>query len=734
MKFFMLVILFLFCIGQCFAQTSDWKIVVDEEITTAQLSTNGNYVVSLIDRDKDNLQCVNTKTGAIAWTKTIEDFNEDFFGRFIDNSTYLLANKNQYEFVNVSDGVIQKTLPIIGESWDDDLSINGAKSIDFSSTRPYFFGSVGIFYFSDGFQIVDVKERKILHQSVCEVSQVRYEYWNDKILVAPYGSCDSLFVLDTASGYIEFMMELENSDLNSRVIQHFAATKDQMFLFNEDNILCISLTNKNVNAIIGIDPEDPDVYLPVVARNELYLIVSDEDKQSLYRCSDGIRVWETQADAVPGMVDFARLYNNDKDLVVFTYQSDGKMGVHKIDMQTGKPQWSRLLFEQESIYEPGHLKASKTGAFLTAALVSVATGAISSGLGAGVFYSPNWAAIERGLTRSKSSEGYAYLLDTNNQSKLVIAMGGRIYTELKKTARDDYDGEGFVVLDLKDGQVVEHTPGFIIAETAKKGGYNAVRFMTVASTPKSDVVMGTHDVYVVSKEKVQHIPFDKDVDEVMFISAMEKEESINFLVNHDDERYDYWVLDAKSLPVREMLCARSTDKNFVFPDTARFSCMVEYNDGELIGYPLGSFSTAKDNAVTPLWKLSEDDIDDMDLGDLEGSRSNIDSLQGIRVIDGSVYLLGSDGIGKVSPDGKCRWSVEWEPVLLESRNAPQKVGEYIVYSSGEVTQIIHDTCNRGTIISEHEIDYEDVMVVTNESKEIVVIDKSEGILYGYHAK
>lgn len=733
----MILIVFLSCSCFAAAQSPDWKVTIDEEIISATMSTNGNYVVLIIDQDKGNAQCVNARTGALVWTKTIEDYNSYFSGRFIGNDVYLLPNKNQYEFIKASDGTVLKTLPILGETWDDDLVYTGTRDAEYSSMVPYFFGDLGVFYFSDGFQIVDLQKREIIHESKSSISQIRYEYWNAKVMMLQEGDSDSLYVLDTASGKIDFAMEMGSSSLNSRVQQHFATTDKQMFLFCEDNILCIDFGKKEIPAIIPVDPEDPDVYLPVASKTDLYLVISDSDMQSLYKCSDGKQMWQTDAGAVPGLVDIARTYNNDKDLVLFTYQEDGKMLVNKLDMQTGKKAWSTALFQQEGSYAPGHLKESKTGAFIAAALVSVAANMMGGGrnaFGQRTFYRPNWLLLDRSLARSKSSDGYAYLLDTTNQSKLVVAMGGRIYTELKKSEHDDYDGEGFAVLDLKDGKVLEHTPGFIIAESEKEGTYNAVKFMTVASTQKADFVMGTHDVYVVSDGKIEHVAFDKEKDIVTYISSMDKEQTVNFSVNHDYDNYEYWILDASSLPVRKMICARSTVENFVFPDTAKFACLVNYNDGELAGYKFAEGPMTESRLAAPLWKMSEDEVDDLDIGGLEGNRSATDGLQGIRVIDGSVYLLGSDGIGKVSPDGKCRWSIEWDPKLIETRMMPRRVGSYFVFSTGEDTRIIHDGCNEARVVGQHEISFSDVDVVTDGSKEIIVMDKSDGVLYGYHVK
>jgi outer membrane protein assembly factor BamB len=714
----------------CTAQKPDWNIDVDEEIMYPQLSTNGNYLVYYVDRDEHNVECINVKTGAKIWSKTLADFSDGFSGHFIDNETFLLGNQNRYEFVRTSDGSIAKTLPIIGESWDDDYLGTAATPSRLGILEPYYVGNMGIFYFEDGFQILDLKKQSVIHQSEC-TSRIGYEKWENMLLLVASG-CDSIYVLDTTTSKMVFKMEMGSGELNDRVLQHFVVYKDQMFLFNEDNILSIDLKNQSVAAILPVAPDDPDMYLTVPASQGLYLLTSMDDKQMLYDGRTASLLWETKEGEIPGLADQIRLYDNDRTAVMITYQEDGKVGAYKIDMKTGKLLWSRLLFEQDGSYVPGHLKASKTGSVIGAIALSTAMNMLS-GPNSRTRYRPNWAALDAGLYKEKQSDGYTYFLDTANTDRVTLVMGGQIYTELKKTARDTYDGEGIVILDIKDGSVVKHEPRFIIAESDKEGDYNAVRFMTVSSHRTGDIIVGSRDIYIVHKSDIQHFAFDPKNDQLNYMSRLDS--SIAVSVNHADEWYDYWIIDITSHPAHKTLCARSVKKNFVMQDTLLFQTRLYYNDdGELLGYPLTAGDVTEANLSSAAWKLSEDDLDEMEIGSLEENVSVSDSIQGIRVSGNSIFLMGDDALGKVSFDGKCRWSHVWWPQPEKTRLGLTEVGSYLVYSSGAKTVILDSECNKSTVVGEHTIVFDDVRVLTDKAREIVVLDVSDGKIFGYHSK
>lgn len=744
------LILLFFVLGAsvCAAQKPDWSIVVDEDIVSYQLSSTGTYLVYHVDRDEDNLHCVNVKTGKKLWSKTLPEDSEKFPGRFVDTETLVLGSGKNYEFIQLNDGKVLKTLPIIGDSWSDlaggvSVSVMGIGGGDPNAhASPFFRGNLGIFYFDDGFQILDLKKQKVIHQSECDITQVQYEYWDNMVMVIPQNGCDSIYILDTLTNAMLYRMELGSASLNSRVLQHFAVHNDQMLLFNEDNILCINLVLQNVEAILPIDPEDPDAYLTFTTDKGLYLLTSSDNVQTLYNARDGSVLWATTEGAIPGLVDKVQLYNNGKEAVLISYnQEDGKVGAYKVDMATGGVLWSRLLFEQDGSYEPGHLKGSKTGALIGAYLLSAAANMLDRGQRVGSMtyrrtYYPNMAAIERGLYKQKSSEGYVIILDTSNTTKLTLAMGGHIYSELptKKEDRDEYDGEGFLVLDIKDGKILEHKPYPIIATSNKEDTYNAVKFMTVSTHKNAEVVVGSHDVYVVRNTGIERFPFHPEYDDVGFISRLDS--SVAILVeNTEDNLYSYWVFDVLSKATTDnVLCARSTEKNFVFQDTTLFGIMVEYHDGEeIVAYPLMTGEVSSPDKRVPLWKLSEDDIDAMEIGSLENNSSSSDKFQGIRVSRGDVYLMGEDGLAKISRDGKCRWVHEWEVDKEESVLGLTEVGKYLVYSMANKTKVLANDC-KGTVVGEHEIDSDDTKILTDKKSEIVVIDTSDGIIYGYHAK
>lgn len=327
------------------------------------------------------------------------------------------------------------------------------------------------------------------------------------------------------------------------------------------------------------------------------------------------------------------------------------------------------------------------------------------------------------INTEKSSNGYTSLLESNDK-QVILAVAGKIYAPGDERA-STYNGEEILTLNLADGSVINSTPCEMLAQS-ESDDFNAYKDLKIQQLDSARALIGVHEVYVLHGDDVQKFSFGQEV--LSFINAGKNE--ITVVANNDDDYYDYWRIDASTVPAKKYLLARSTYNNVVFYDSADVSTMLNITEEQISAYPLKEGDVTDASFASPKWRLSEDDLDNLEVGDLTEVTSSYDMLQGIRIIGGDVLLMGDNALVHVSSDGTCRWSREWTPNRKEVKLGVTKVGNMFIYSTDGTTTVLNGTCP-GSALGSHDIDFADTEVLTSEEQGVVVIDKSDGVIRGY---
>lgn len=737
------------------AQSSKWTINVGADVEYSTFSPDGERLLTITNDDYAVATCVNTRNGAKLWTRTLEDFEQYKVCRFLNNDSVLLGQKRVYELVNATNGSVLGTLPIADESWDD-LRVEYSTDPDHDSLSPYFDGGIGIFYFDRAMQILDLEKFTVLYQTGWSPNKIKYYRWGPALMINPRGGGDTIYFVDVTKRAMIYKVSAYDSDINSSVYQPFAATASELLLFNERNIESIDMATGKKNATIEVDPDDPEYYSPVIFKDALYLMVSDDDIQTMYRTKDGVQLWKTQPEEIKGLVEQVIELPNDEAILV-TYDLEGLVSAIKVNATTGKIAWRRPLFVQESRLEPGHKEGSRFLAALATIAVSVGKAYLRSALNSSLNQShwrrdpstgliePNYrynsfaARREREADREfvnnmynswvnkkKVTPGYASLV-TRDEKQMTLALVGRIYEPVKGTA-DTYDGEAMLTVNLGDGSIAQSRPFEMLGRSDTKG-FNAFRDMRMVSVGSFKVLVGIHDVYVVRGEAVERISFGESAVTLLDSSST----SISIMVNHDDEIYDFWRYDVSGPTTQQALIARSQYANVLLLDSIAPATTIRYTPERIEAFPLITGVVTDASFATPKWTLTEADLDKMEFGDLDENVGAKTRTQGIAVIGGDVFFLGDDGLAFVSSDGGCRWSKEWSPDVLRQRLGVTKVGDAVAYSMGSNTRVFATACP-GAEIGSVESSFTSTDVRLTDSGTLVVIDRGENIISGFIMK
>ena len=725
--------------------TPAWTANLDQTIYYAPMSDDGNTLVIFT---KKGVKCYDVATGAVRWSRDMEKLYPGFGGHFISNSSFVFGNGDHFETVDVMTGTVQKTLPIIGESWKA-LRWEPVPKPDLDTMGPHFYGNLGVFYWDDGFQIIDFDKQVIVHSSPEPIKAVKYETSGDYALIWARAGADTAYFIDTKNNKLAYQLYTGSNNINASVYQHFVVNNDQMMIFTEKNTLSVNLPTQHVDAILPVDPDDPDVYVPVTTKDAMYLLTSDKNLQTMYDAKSGAQMWQTKEGAIPGYAEQFTQIEGTGDGLLSSYQKDGKIRFSRVNIKTGAIGWSKIIAEQDGSYSPGHHKSSSTLAVLGAVALQIAAAAANrgmhsgggynsrSGLGggngsgmsmsAGVSYHTSWAGVMNSTNRQQESDGIVKIVDMN-ANKVTLLCGGKMWTELEKTSRDKYDGEGVVILNLADGSVAKHLTGTIMSKPVKKS--NPAKDLKFDAVGNAFVVVGSHDVHVLRGDVLESYNFPDE--DITYIGADDKQ--VQFVCNHDGDYWDYWSVDPTGATTKKTLMARSLKNNFVFDGTAQFNNTLYYDKDNLQAFPLMSGdAAAKPDFKNPAWQLTEKDLDKLDVGNLTKNKDNTDDLQGIRVDGNDIYLMGTDKIGKAVINDQCRWATKWDPDMQKKMLGVTQYGKGIVYNTGSYCAVLSNDCT-GAELGKHKISFGYASVLHTPNDDVVVLNKDDGLLFCYKLK
>lgn len=737
-------------------QNSTWEIKVDEEILHSAVSKDGIHALYIYEDDNDSINavCIDAINGMMLWKRTLVDFDQYTVCRFINNDTVMLGQKQQYEFINAESGKLLKTLPIIGDDWDY-LRIVPTREPKHDNIEPYFKEDVAIIYFHEGFQVLDLKKLEITYQTTESPSELKYHEWGSLLFLNFIGGTDSLYFLDRDKKQIVYKASLDDFPINSSVYQPFASSGSELLLFNEDNIQNVNLETGKLNATIEIDPDDPEAYIPVVLKSGLHLMVSDEGTQKLYRTKDGKMLWQTKEGVFPGLVEqIVEIPENDGQGIIFSYDEDGQMMLHRVDLNSGAVAWKKLLFIQDGRYDPGHKEGSKTMAIIGSIAVQLVLGN-TVGKGSGWSRDPfsnrisysrqddyvmNYAnsLYNSWVNKKKATEGYAAMLFVD-KNQIVVSTAGLIWKPENKE-QDEYDGEGVWTVNLADGSITKSQPCNFLAK-ADIPGLNAFSDLQLKDLDsiKTKVLIGVNDIYVAKQDKIDHFNFKEE--RLKFITKTTTDVAV--IADNDGESYDYWRINAAASPAEQSLIARSTHKNIVFPNPDTTKSYVQnylvysgttlnITDDDISAYDRKVGPVTPSTFSSPRWRVTSDELDNLGVGNYTEVHDFFNGIHGVFLFGDQVIIMGDDAIGTISKDGKCRWSHEWSPNWRTTRMG-LLVNDYkAMYVTGDKVAILKNTCEGG-VVAEHEIDASDIQILKAEENPtcVVIVDTDEGILRGY---
>ena len=778
---------FLFAEDENIDTKPDWKLALEDFYSYKIAPDENHFVICNNIEDECSIDMYDMHSGNKIWTKNLKGLSDEKFydlWRFVSDDIFFAGDEGGYLFLNVNNGSIIKSIPLVCESWDDILlktgkvatisspSTNYGKLSDVISEmimHPIFISDYGIFFSKDGFQVINFAKQNVLYQSTQKCGKIATEkyYENSDESTLPVlkikifsgtgmisgASPDSAYALDYEHNKLYTFYspngEITNKDVkpNDRLYITNYSHKTDRIDFCLDLITYTNLTTNTIEKTLKINPNAPDFITPILFNDRLCFVTSQNKIQTLYDGKTLSPIFQTNPGDLPGIIDQFYILGND-DVLLFVYNNDdSKMSIGRINSKTGSLVWKSTLFKYDGSYKPGHQKES-AGMFTLKMLgASVLSSTLQIIDPLHREYTPNTKVIISSLNTEKSSEGYANILSVSNDTLIIVA-NGKINSLQSKGSDNDNNGEGIISIDLKTGRTINNYSCPIIASSEIN---NVIDNLTYLYFPQfnANIIVGANDIYIQRDENIERISFNKS--RVHFIVS----DSISITIavyDENENNSDYWRIVVGENRARKILLARSKldpiyIENIFFSLFSpllgstkydEFPCSLYIDEDGISGYKLIESAVISEGEVfsNPLWKFSFEELgtgtmdiesmcDDF-MGEIKDN-PNFNpggEIQGLIVNKDCIIILGSEGICYIKPDGTCKWTKEWEPDISESKVGVNLINGCIFYAIGDITKMYSMDCTGKTLMS-IENDYSDTFIRNFEDDRGILVRKSD---------
>ncbi len=619
-------------------QKLKWELKYDSPIYGVRLSPSNEYVLYTYEKGLTNvLECVSVADGKRIWSKTLVESGPVL--EFIDTNRLIVGHDGRYDFITVKDGVVRSSLPIIGETWDD-LILQRPDPREYERLGPLIRDSIGIFYFSNGMQIIDLLEEKMIYQTECDFDHVRYGYWERMMLINECDDCDSIYVLDRKNRTMVFKASRREQLISNMAYQSFVSSGNEVLLFNDDNMTSVDVTTGKINTSLAIDPDDPDMYIPIFPGEgqQMLLLTSQGDRHRLYETKSGNLIWQTDSGALGGVVDDIVLLEHE-EAILYSYDGDGLTSACKIDMKNGALLWKLPLFRQKGTYRPGHVRR------LSAIFAHDPPERRK--------WEPSYLGFDpvgndyRYASLAKGTEGYVRMIGIAN-GRLNIITVGKIH-DPAANAREHYNGEKFMTIDLNDGKILA-SQAIDVLKNSDEPDFDAFWDSQPNIHNGSYIVLGLDKVYIFRGENMIHYDFPG-----LMITKVDRDSNETLIRTRSwrGDTLDYWRIDVSDFPPNRYLLVRTFAPNIERHTLWQLDGTLLISPDDITMYPLATGEISEKTFMNPRWRLTADRLG---VGDIP---ENLSGQGVLAASNGDIVVGGSDAITLVSESGKCRTNYEW---------------------------------------------------------------------------
>lgn len=628
------------------------------------------------------MSCVNTIDGKVLWSKR---YDEDYTGKhdlvcWVDSSTVIVPTNKTIDWVEASSGKILGSVPLLSETLEGLKIEGGSYQGGFIALKPKRFGNVLFVPFEEGYYLLDIVDKKILHKNTEEPERIFVEHWGNHVLFYSH-DMDEAVVFNSVERKIVYKHSRDIEEFESMLYQHMIQHNNALALFLNDNLLCVnSATGKKIGTI-ELEVGDLFNYSPIVLDDKLFLLVQQDEELNLYDIQTAKKVWT--AAATEDEAKLMKAYTiGDNQILAFTFSNDEQMFVRSIDGKKGTTNWNRLLCEADYEYNPGIryeiVRASTGGMYAGSVIVSnrgygtykldsnnVHTYFKQTGHDSTAPYNERMRThlFANDCVRMEEKSGVQGMLLYENPTTLVLGILGHVNAAWGKEVEDDENGEGVLVLNKATGAVqsVTRVPFKRDKEATKILFSSAPLLYNNVKTyryPTGTVLFGSHTIaHVDETGKVDTLGFNsKDISRndvgVDYISISTSSE--------DEDQYATWKIKLEGGKLGRSLISMSDESGYlsIRSDTTYQELTLRYNaeDNKLSAYEIMSDIPQKWPA--PKWSLSSDDIKKLNVGEFHYDNANI--VAGIRHDKKRTYILGEEGLGVIDNATGCATSVKWD--------------------------------------------------------------------------
>jgi hypothetical protein len=659
------------------------------EMKKTYLSHDGKYAVLEFD---EALLGISVEDGTVLWERKLKDDHEYKGGviRWLSNTEVIVPTDKHLEFITFPDGATIASIERLDKGEMDFMHEESEGISGFDSRIVKRRGNVLLVPYDGGFQLIDLKNRKELYKAADELDEFQWDIWKSYGFIR--GDFDDFVLLDHAEPRVikvfkDGTFRKGGPEILNTVFQVLLVERGFAAVVFEEAIAVFNVQTGDLIGEIILDIDDVDNYWPVYHNDRFKLMIQIDDQLALYDVGTAKREWGVRIKDNYGIM--MQAWRLDDDLLVSHMDDDDYITVDRVSGKDGKTLWSKRLTHSEEEFE-AHIKykgnvdgaVASTGGMRGGVYVSLGSSTTSTPWSLGKrSYSLDSLGYQTYHSQRRVDPGLPYTEDQfldllahtaihpESDAFGLVRCVGSIGTDVaffahgmvhhavdRKESTGKYDGEGLIILDGATGNVVKFVQAPHYRESDSYDNRQTTSVMPMI-TPRGTLIIGS--------QSVTFIHTDGTLDTIGINTEkpiIEIDAGVNYVtITYEEYKTESWVteqivIDGPSIQ-RNIMGVGTHERVFrVFEDTTFATVTLRYVDGRIDAYDVLHELPSKWGK--PKWTLTEDKLDDLDLGDLEVENAK-GVNRGIFIHKDFVFCVGTDGFGVIDINTGCAKSVPW---------------------------------------------------------------------------
>jgi hypothetical protein len=319
------------------------------------------------------IKCVDALTGKELWSRPYEGDEKVVKGmiHWRSNDEVIVPSNTSLLFVESFTGKIKDSVPY-NKCLLEDFPYSLYSNDSYDDLEPRVRGNVMIIPQESTFDLVDLKNRKLLYRSSYEAQKQRAVYSGDYVLLA--AEADTNVVLDIRKPSVVAKLATKGSEVDADFFQPFVAYGNYGFVIHEESGSAIDFTTGKVTRV-PFRSSDIVSFGALIPGGILKILLQTENYLAMLNTQTGKFDWKRTMDADEYGTMMLPYHHSETSALVSFQNSDNHLFLEGLSYANGSTTFRKRMMVSTEDWEPKYKVSDYTPSVMSVVLQSIAASA-----------------------------------------------------------------------------------------------------------------------------------------------------------------------------------------------------------------------------------------------------------------------------------------------------------------------------------------------------------------------